>query len=145
MSVLISPDSQEGKELARWNRPRNVIVDGVAGMKNVGFEEYPKSIYKAGRPKMANVEITEVKTVRSEEEERIAIGQGWGRTIEHAIQLVHDQHNTFAKLAAERAHVERSMSEKAQAEAAAFESETVQHVPEIPVAHKKRGRPRKTE
>ena len=37
MAILISPDSADGKELARWNTPRNQMVHGLPGFKNVGY------------------------------------------------------------------------------------------------------------
>jgi hypothetical protein len=133
MSILISPDSPDGKELARWNTPKNQKTDhGLLGMKNVGYEEYPKCLYRAGRPTKANVEISGSLTVRDESEERVALGQGWSRTQEDAIERNHDRDREMAKLAANRAYQERTMSESAQREAAAFESDTVQHVPVIP-------------
>ncbi len=143
MSVFQSPDSAEGKERARWDRPRNQIVDGIAGMKNVGFEEYPKSIYRAGRPSHGNVDITGIKTVHSREQEDVAIGQGWSRSIEAAIDRVHATDRELAQAAAERAYTERTMSPAAQKEAATFEAETVQHVAEIP-EKRRPGRPKKT-
>ena len=60
MSMVITPESQWGKELARWNTPRNRFVedangetlhDGsgapIRGMGAVGIEPYPKMLYKA--------------------------------------------------------------------------------------------------
>ncbi len=137
---IITPQSVEGRELRRWDLPKS-----RGGMNRDGYEEYPKCLYKAGRPDHANVKVTGSKTVRDEQEERLALGQGWSVTQEAAIELVHKTHTEMGKLAAERAYVERRMSPKAQAEAAAFESETIQHVAEIPVQPIKRrpGRPKK--
>ena len=143
MAILISPDSVDGKELARWITPRNQMVHGLPGFKNVGYEEYPKCLYKAGRPTKANVEISGSLTVHDESQERVALGQGWSRTQEDAIQRYHDHDREMATLAANRAYQERTMSEKAQAEAAAFESETIQHVAEIPRTPVRRRGPNK--
>ena len=140
MAIWIAPDSAEGVERAKWERPKNQMADGVHGMNRVGYEEFPKCLYKAGRPKMGGVEVTESTTVRSEQEERLALGQGWARTQEDAIQLVHDQHTELATLAANRAYHEQRMSEPAQREAADREAamDTVQHVPELPAVPVKR-------
>lgn len=143
MSLFIAPDSPEGKERSRWDRPRNTTVDGIPGMRCVGFEEYPKALYRAGRPNMGNVAITGSTTAHTQDQESILRGQGWHTTQEAAIQAVHAQHVEFSKLAAERHYVERSMSARAQAEAESYDAETVQHVPVIPEAPKKRGRPRR--
>ena len=145
MAVWVAPDSVEGKERARWETPKNQTIHGLHGMKNVGYEEYPKCLYRAGRPDKANVKVTGSLTVHTDQEEAVAIGQGWSLTQEDAIQRVHDQHVEFAKLAAERAFYEQRMSDAAQKEAAAYESGTVQHVPVIPEVPVKRkgGRPPK--
>src|SRR5258706_8252922 len=128
MSILISPDSVEGKLRNQWECPKNTVVDGLPGMNRVGYEEYPKCLYKAGRPTGGNVQVTGSLTVRSESEERMQLGQGWSRTQEEAIQQVHDTHVEMAKLAANRAYQEQTMSESARKEASDYESETVQHV-----------------
>lgn len=142
MAVWVAPDSVEGKERLRWETPKGQLVNGLPGMKNAGYEEYPKCLYRAGRPNKANVEVSGSLTVHSEQEERLALGQGWSKTQEDAIQRFHDNDREMATLAANRAYQERTMSEKAQAEAAAYESETIQHVAEIP---RRPGRPRKTQ
>lgn len=142
MAIFIPPDSWEGKERAKWDRPRNQTVDGVPGMKNAGYEPYPKVLYRAGRPDHGNVKITGSLTVHSIEQEDVAKGQGWAESQEQAIAAVHDRDTEYAKLAAERAYHERRMSEKAQQEAAAVDSQTVYHVPVIPETPiRRRGRP----
>lgn len=60
MGVIITPESALGKELAKWNTPRNQFVRGsdgeilkeldgspVRGMNCIGYEEYPKMLYQA--------------------------------------------------------------------------------------------------
>ena len=60
MPMIITPDSAWGRELARWNTPRNQFVrmsdDSIAldvngqpmkGMNAIGHEEYPKMLYRA--------------------------------------------------------------------------------------------------
>lgn len=51
MPVVINPDSEYGKELAKWNTPRSQFVPGtnntVRGMKPDGYERYPAMLYKA--------------------------------------------------------------------------------------------------
>ncbi len=137
---IVTPNSPEGIERAKWDRPRS-----QGGMRPDSFEAYPKAMYRAGRPDQANVKIVASQTVRSEGEEDVAYGQGWRPTQEAAIALVHQTHTEHGKLAAERAFHEFRMSEQAQREAAAFEGETVQHVPVIPETpiRKRPGRPAK--
>jgi hypothetical protein len=51
----------------------------------------------------------------------------------------------FARLAANRAHTERWMSDKARAEAREIDESTIEHLPVIPETPiKKRGRPAKS-
>lgn len=123
----IPPNSPEGQERARWDRPKS-----QGGMRCNGFESYPKTLYKAGRPDHANVKITESITVRSEGEESVMFGQGWRPSQEDAIALVHAEHRDHATLAAERHYAESRMSEAAQREAAAVDASTIYHVPVIP-------------
>lgn len=130
---IVTPQSPEGIERKKWDTPKR-----LGGYGPNGHEEYPKTLYKAGRPTKGNVEITESRTVHSESEELVAVGQGWARTQEAAIQLVHDTHVEHAKLAAERHYAERSMSEAAQREAAEADEGTVQHVPVIPEKPKRK-------
>ena len=48
MPIIVTPDSDLGKEQARWNRPRNQTDEfGVPGMNAVGYEPYPCMVYKA--------------------------------------------------------------------------------------------------
>lgn len=141
MSLLIAPDSAEGKERARWDRPKNQRdEEGQFGMNRVGMEVYPRVLYRAGRPTHGNVMITGFHSVHSDDQERVARGQGWSLTQEDAIAAVHAQDTEHATLAAERAYHEPQMSAGAQREAQAVDEQTVFHVPTIP-EKKKRGRP----
>ena len=63
MSVHWPIESEYGKELARWNTPRNVVVkdsndepmrdsqtgEFIRGKKCAGYEEFPRMMYKANR------------------------------------------------------------------------------------------------
>lgn len=140
------------KEMAKWES-RPVFVNGAyiepipfadGGKGGAPHQEYPKMLYRAdsfdGGPRISGKTI-----VHDESGERIAVGQGWCVTQEQAIASVAERHLLMAKLAAERAHNERWMGEKARAEAAAIDESTMEHVaviPETPI--KKRGLPAKT-
>ena len=139
MAIQLTPENSYIKELAKWEH-RDTEVHGTivravpvaeGGKKGALFEEFPKMLYRAesadGGPR-----IDATKVVRSEAEESIACGQGWSVTQEQAIARVHEAHRERAKLAAERAATERWMSPKAQAEAAAVDEATIEHVPSIP-------------
>lgn len=143
---IVTPTSPEGIERRRWERPRNQFENGIPGMNRVGHEEYPKALHKAGRVNGTRVDVTESKTVRSEEEERIAVGQGWAKTPDAAVQAFHDAYNETAKVAANRAWHDQRMSEPARREAERIERTTdgLAQLGEIPAQPlKPRGRPRK--
>lgn len=148
-----SPQSPMGQELARWEVRRENATNLVpiahgrpagAGPYPFVHQEYPKMLYRAGRPDSGNVKIVDSLTVYSEREEQTAIDDGFRQGQDKALEAFKARDVEFAKLAAERHFHERRMSEQAQAEAHAIDSETVQHVPEIPATPiKKRGRPAK--
>lgn len=153
MAIWIAPDSAEGVERAMWDRPANQTArdrltgKDIPGKNRVGYQEYPKVLYRAGRPTMANVAITGSITVHDEQQELVAVGQGWCRTQEQAIQRVHDEHMEMATLAANRAWHDQRMSESARAEAEAREAahDSVQHLPDLGEAPRRRGRPKKVQ
>lgn len=184
MGVVISKSSELGKELERWNTPRNrPIVDEngepmrdlngvlIMGMGAVGFEPYPKMLFKArinpqtGKPSVGEVpphpaHFTEASDleratlfvesfnrscqmiVRSEPEERMHKGQGWCVTQTEALEQFEKEQQYFAQIAAEEAYKAKRMSEGAQAERAEAEAATHRHVLDV-VPQKKRGRPAK--
>lgn len=149
MGIQRSQDDSYVKELAKWEQ-RPVFVNGSyiqpipfaeGGRGDAPRTEYPKMLYQAdsfdGGPR-----ISGVTTVADEAAEHVACGQGWCVTQEAAIAGVAARHREFARLAAERAHTERWMSEAARAEAQAKDEATMEHLPSIPETPiKKRGRP----
>lgn len=148
------PRAQEDgwtKEMAKWEH-RPVMINGTyiqpvpfadGGKGGAPTVEFPKMLYRAeaadGGPR-----ISGYTTARDEAHERQLIGSGWSVTQEAAIEAVHAQHLEFAKLAANRVHNEKWMSDKAKAEAREADESTMQHLPVIPETPKKRvGRPPK--
>lgn len=84
------------------------------------------------------------KVVASEREYEIAIGQGWAESPQEAMRRKEASEDDIAAQAAVSASDDKHMSEAAQADALARESQTMEHVLEIPeVPKKKRGRPKK--
>lgn len=139
MGIARTQEDSYTKELAKWEmRPVNVngtyvepIPVALGGRGGADRTEYPKMIYRAesadGGPRIAGCKI-----VADESEERLALGSGWSVTQEDAIARVHAQHLEFAKLAANRAHNEKWMSDKAKAEAREADEATMAHLPSIP-------------
>jgi hypothetical protein len=144
--VNISPQSELGKELAKWNKPYK-------------YEEFPRMLYRARRRPDGVVRSDEVDDkffgdklgaaelwskgnqviVKNEDEYLKAKGQGWSDSPADAIELFKHEQDEVATQAAHRAHDDRNMGEQAKAEANAAESaESFEHVPEIAEKPKKR-------
>lgn len=108
--------------------------------------DYPMVMYRAVRPDAGGACIIKDSTLVSGD---LEFDQQWKAgfypTPLEAIDGIVKQELEYAKLAAARAFQERRMSPQAQAEAAAIDSETDQHVPGIaPTPIKRRvGRPAK--
>jgi hypothetical protein len=89
--------------------------------------------------------IANRKTVTDDQAERIAVGQGWCLSQQAALDQYEQNQIAIGNAAAEVAASVTKMSAKAQAEHAAAEETTIEHVTDIKPQrrHKKRGRPRK--
>ena len=153
MPVVINPESEYGKELAKWNAkrpysafPRMLYMarkrpDGV-----VSVCETDDTLF-AGRNNVVNPGAAEAfngtcqKTVGNEAEQSIALEQGWRPTPKDALDRFEAKERSVGDAAAHRAFEDRNMSDAAKAEAKAVDASTPDHVAEIPV--KRRGRPRK--
>lgn len=135
--------SNHEKEVQKWN-----TVKSKGGMRPDTFCEFPRMMYKArkknGPPlvidpydepwSMGNCQI-----VKDETERNRLWRQGWRDNPAEAIaQFLEDERNV-ADEAAHRHYLDRNMSEKAKAEAAAVDSESFGHVPEVPEGRKKPG------
>ncbi len=125
--------------MAKWEM-RPVLVNGTyvqplsvaeGGRAGAPVKEFPKMLYRAeladGGPRICGW----INAI-DEADERKQLGQGYSVTQEQAIAAVHAQQLEFAKLAANRAHNDKWMSDKAKAEAAAVDESTMNHLPEIP-------------
>lgn len=159
------PDnSNYGRELRRWNKPKS-----AGGMNADGFEKFPMMLHRARETqpgngqwithmpepefvgfrneaeymralqRVANFNQSCQRIVHSQEEyDRVrSNGEGW-RDNEKEAAAYHEQLETEVSTAAlERQHQDRKLSPKAQAEAAAVDAETFEHVPEIPSGRKR--------
>ncbi len=139
MGIQRSQEDAWTREMAKWEQ-RPVLVNGTyiepipyeqGGKGGMPFQPYPKMLYRAesadGGPRICDTTI-----VQDEGQERVALGQGWSDGQEAALAAVTAQQLELAKLAANRAYQDRWMSEKARAEAAAVDEQTMQHLPAIP-------------
>lgn len=186
MSITWPIESAYGKEIARWNTPRNRYLEDsngellkdlngspIRGENCVGYEEYPRLLYRAQRlpngqpsvgeipphPGYGRVDYQEYeqqiafvdqfnrgcwREVKSEKEERIAKGQGWCRTTQEALDLYEREQQAIARAAAEAEYAVRRMSPAAQAEWREAQDASSEHVVDVgPPPRRPVGRPKK--
>jgi hypothetical protein len=151
MPVVILPESELGKEMAKWNKPYR-------------YEPFPRMLYKAQRRPDGQVSVGEGddrifgghagaaeafsrgcwKIVNDEREYSRAHEDGWRDTQKEALEHFESRERFKADAAAHRHYEDRNLSESARAEVEAIEAESAEHLPEIPEQPKRRrGRPRK--
>jgi hypothetical protein len=132
MGLVINPESEYAKELARWNTPKR---DGGFGPD--GYEPYPRMVYQAiarngkaevGDPADEQFSARCQLIVRSEAEYDRARAQGWRATPTEALAHAEALQIAIATAAAEASFAAQRMTPKAQAERAALEAKTDKHV-----------------
>ncbi len=132
MGLVINPDSEYAKELAKWNTPKR---DGGFGPD--GYEPYPRMIYRAiarqGKAEVGDVRDEQFSAacqliVRSPAEFDRAIADGWRATPTEALAHADALQVAMATAAAEAAFAAQRMTPKAQAERAKLEAATDKHV-----------------
>lgn len=145
MSVIIAPGTKYADELLKheYDDFRIGTERGKRGPRV--HQEFPKMLYKAGRNGVGKIEILEHHIVDDDQEQSNMESRGFRFGQQDALDLFVSEDRDLAKLAANRAYQERTMSDAARAEAQAYEASVDEHVAEIPVTQKKRGRPAKTE
>ena len=142
MSVLWSPESEYAKERRKWETTRTEF--GEPGRSPAMFTEYPLMLYKAVRSPNGGPPLLDHHIVNDEQQERNMQSRGFVRGPDNAIKALDANELSVAIAAAERANIDRHMSERAQAEARAVDESTISHLGEIPrTPIKPRGRPRK--
>jgi hypothetical protein len=142
MAVLHSPESDYAKEMRKHEAQHTPFGPGE---RPYVYQPFPTRMYKAGRSDAGPVVIVDALDAANDTEQRnlesrgyVAGGQG------AAMDAFHAGDAEIAKLAANRAHQERTMSPAAQREAAAADDATMDHLPVIPETPiKRRGRPAK--
>lgn len=161
MPVVHSPDSELGKELAKWEQhPTKFTSDENRPGNPYQYRPYPKAIYRAvkdaggkivcmpGEPNPAlfldtnayNFAVRQqqaleqqcFRTVGNDEEWERAKRDGWRESPTDAIAYFEALERDIANAAAERHFTDQRLSEKARAEAKAADDATAEHVPDIP-------------
>ena len=161
MGVVISPDSELGKELQKWEQLPLRQMDGTiipAGNPYV-YRPFPKMVYKAQTRPNGKVACMEPppnpheftdplayerailaieywnqscsKIVRSEGEYDRARSDGWQDSPTLALEHHEKLQQEIAQAAAEVAHAAQRMTSKAKAELAATDAMTHEHVTDV--------------
>jgi hypothetical protein len=110
--------TEREKELRKWEKP-------------YVYAEFPKMLFRGVTTTAGRVEY-ETRVVSSTVEEALAGESGWLLGPQLALDAEHQRQAAVGTAAAERAWADRRMSEAAQAEAAAVDAVTSQHLGEIP-------------
>lgn len=137
MAVVITPESELGKEMSRWERP-------------YVYSAFPKMLYMAHRRADGVVSVGEPnddsftrgcqRTVASEQEMQQALEEGWRKTPQEALERHEGKSKAIADAAAHRNYEDRNMSDAAKEEAEELDEEAgMEHVPEIPETPIRRG------
>lgn len=172
MGVIISPVSDHGKELQKWEQfPSHWNGEVIPAGNPYVKRDFPKMLYKAfkkGNGKVVCMEpppnphefltapefdraaaLSEAfnkscqKIVASESEMRVAMGQGWAESPNAALERFEAQESDIARAAAEANFTVQRMTEQAKAEHKAADLATHEHV--VDVVGGKRGPKAKTE
>lgn len=144
MSVVISQDSAEAQERAKWE-----MFPTVYGPPGRPFKqsEYPKCLYIGGHDNIGrrSIDFGQVMIAGSPQEEAQYRDRGWHVRQEDALEAVERADLAVAQAAAEVNFDLRRRTEKAQREANAVLDAAGEHLGEVPVTPIKRspGRPRK--
>ncbi len=144
MPVVEIPGSPAALERLKFEYAEFRIGDDCGGRGPRVYEEFPKAMYRAGRNAKNQIDILGMEVARDADEEGKLFGKGLRFKQEDALALAEANEREVAKLAANRAHNDRKLSDNAQAEARAFEESVKEHVAEVPETPiKRRGRPKK--
>ena len=139
-AVQLGKDSAYAREIVKHEA--NYTQYGPPGRPYV-FREYPTMMYRATRPKAGGVEPNFEGIEAGSEVERSNLeAQGFAHGGKAAaLAKLEATEFEIAELAANRAHNDRRMGEKAQAEAARVDDAAgIQHVAAVPEANRKTGR-----
>lgn len=157
MPVIVNPESELGKEMAKWERPYQ-------------FQRFPAMLYKAQKKangKIASIDVypdlnaaltsqayeracfavdtfnkQNQRIVQTEYEERNAKNDGWKDSPKEAVDALEALEQAIGNAAAEANFVVQRMSAQAKNELQAANDATSDHVVDVPAPPKRpRGRP----
>lgn len=133
MGVVINPESELGKELAKWEKPYVYVP-------------FPRMVYKAFKRDNGRIECGNPTdeafsrqcqlTVGSELELQRAYEQGWHPSPDAAVKHVEALERDISDAAAHRHFEDQRLSDRARAEARVADDATAEHVAAVPEAKK---------
>jgi hypothetical protein len=131
MSIIITPDSEYGKEKVKWEAHHTQA--GPPG-RPYEFRRFPAMLYKADRIEHGPLGITERVKVESEREEQNMLSRGFFRSAKEAVEGKEAEQLEHAKLSAERSYdVVKRLGEKAREEVMRAEAvHGTEHLPAVP-------------
>lgn len=146
MSVLYPPETPYAKEMCKWEAQGSTMGPGLRPYDPSA--QYPKMLYKAGRPDngLGKHIIAEHCIVESEQEQANMRSRGFWPTQEQALEALDADRLEVAKLAAEIEYDKKhKLSPKAVAEVEAAQAVHHGHLPMVPETPlpPRRGRPAK--
>lgn len=146
MGVITTADSAHGKEILK-HEFSDFSLNGARGLRGPRvYKEFPKMMSLAGRSDTGKIVILREELAHDGDEEAKLAEAGFRFGHDKALEAHQAREQEIATLAANRAYQDRTLSEKARAEAEAFEAEQYGHVaeiPEAPVVRRGPGRPRR--
>jgi hypothetical protein len=160
MPIIRTGTTLYDRELAKWDTPKNQRVRDAEGnetaemgMGAVGFEPFPRMVYKAHRRENGKVMCYDLdaiyavdvktqaladafnrsceKTVHSQSEYERARDEGWADTPAAALAHYEALQQDIATAAAEAAYSVRRMSEQARTEFAQADAQTEHPVTDV--------------
>ncbi len=139
MGILHSQEGSYSKERCRWEAGP---TEFGPGLKPFVQQDYPKMLSRAGRTTKGVPVIVDHQIAESDVMEANLLSRGFRVGEDAALELLHAEDREHAKLAANRAYTDRAMSPRAQAEAAAIDDQTIDHLPVIPPTPVRKRQPR---
>lgn len=141
--IVHNPASPYAREMAKWEMSYSPYGPPGRPREQVGQQDYPALFYKMKRRDTnGDFVIEHYQEAGSDTEANALRARGYGRGQAEGIAVVEGYEQSIAVAAAQRAKTERSMSDKARAEAQLADDATGQHLPSVPVTPiRKRGRP----
>lgn len=167
LAVIITPDSELGRELVKWEQHQTHYVgQGQSPGNPYQYRAFPKMVYRAVKKANGkvvcmeppppihlfkeqndyNVAVAQAevlvrechRVVHNEDQYLVAKGQGWTDDPKAAVEQFEREEQAVANAAAEAAYAVQKMSEKARSEFENVERQTDQHITDIAPASKKR-------